>query len=39
MNALQRLISKLKTFSYKDLINITEKEFNDNKKNKIIGNI
>jgi hypothetical protein len=39
MNALQRLISKLKTFSYKDLINITEKEFNDNKKNKLIGNI
>ena len=35
MNALKKLIDKLKNISYKDLINVSEKEFEENKQKKI----
>ncbi len=37
MNALLRLINKFKNFSYKDLININEEEYEKNKQMKLIG--
>ena len=35
MNALKKLIDKLKNISYKYLINVSEKEFEENKQKKI----
>ena len=37
MNHLLRLINKFKNFSYKDLININEEEFEKNKEMKLKG--
>ena len=37
MNALLRLINKIKNFSYKDLININEEEYEKYKQMKLIG--